>query len=215
MQSSYRSFITLTGVLLAASVLSISEAQAQYYPAQPHYRPTARVAVYPRGLYFGAGIVGTRIVDQSGGSEVLDHGAGATLYTGLRLNRTLAVEAGWMGTLHNPEQVRTSFGEDTDYLVLNGFTVDAKIYLNAVSQAMEPFLQGGVGVYLLDSSYFGSQSVGTGFQAGGGFDFRTGRHLALGVRILYRGMAMGPPERAESDTYVSAVTAEGNLTLRF
>lgn len=219
MKHTNRILITLTSALLFSTLFitfSESQADAQYYQARPHYRPHARVvAVYPKGLYFGGGLIGTRILDQSGGDEVLDSGAGLTLYTGLRVNKTLALEAGWIGTLHNPENVQTNFGEDTDYLVLNAFTADAKIYLGAQTGQLEPFIQGGVGLYLLDSTYFGTQSLGTGFQAGGGFDFRVGNHVFLGTRVLYRGLAMGPPDGVENDTFVSAVTAEGNLTFSF
>ena len=46
--------------------------------------------------------------------------------------------------------------------VLNGFTGDAKIYLDSSNPVAEPYLQAGLGLYLLDSTYFGTQSVGTG-----------------------------------------------------
>ena len=216
MKLSHRIAITLTSAVLFGAILSTATAHAQYYSSRPYYRPHSRVvAIYPEGLYVGGGVIGTRVLDQRGGAEVIDSGAGFALYTGLRVNRTLALEAGWIGTLHNPEKVQTNFGEETDYLILNGFTADAKIYLSTGIQNVEPFLQGGVGLYLLDSEYFGAQSVGTGFQAGGGFDFRVGGKVLLGARVLYRGMAMGPPDGAESDTFVSAATAEGNLTIQF
>lgn len=197
----------------SAMVSSTAEAQVTY-----HRRTRARVVavVVPRGLYMGAGVVATRILDQSGGDEILDHGGGLTLMTGVRVNRTLAFEAAWTATLHNPERVRTVFGDDIDYLALNGFTGDARIYLGrGSSRAVEPFVQAGLGLYLLDSTYFGTQSVGTGFQAGGGFDALVGDTVHLGVRVLYRGLAMGPPDRGTTDTFVSALTAEGNLTIRF
>jgi hypothetical protein len=194
----------------AAVLLSLSApAEAQ------RYRARTSVVIVPHGLYVGGGLVGTRIVDQRGGDEILDHGFGFTLYTGLRLNPRLALELGWLATFHNPERVRTSFGDDVDFLVLNGFTGDAKIFLDSASPSMEPYLQGGLGLYLLDSTYFGAQSVGTGFQLGGGVDFRVAPAMSVGVRALYRGMAMGPPERVENDTFVSALTLDGNLTVHF
>lgn len=218
MKTTRRIAVTITGAVVLAALSGLaapSSAQAQYYYARPYYRPHAQVVVYPRGLYFGGGLIGTRILDQRGKTELLDSGGGITLYTGLRVNRTLALELGWAGTFHNPETVQTTFGEDTDFLILNGFTADAKVYLGTQNQSIEPFLQGGVGLYLLDSTYFGAQSVGTGFQAGGGIDLRAGDHVLLGLRALYRGMAMGPPEGTDNDTFVSAMTLEGNLTFRF
>ena len=201
------------GAMLVCLIDS-SSAYAQYN--HPAYRPHSRSAVlYPKGLYVGGGVAATSILHQQGGEELLEGGAGLSLHAGLRVNRSLALEAGWIGTLHNPVAVNTAFGDDTDYLVLNGFTADAKIYLRSSNPRIEPYLQGGVGIYLLDSDYFGTQSVGTGFQAGGGLDFKLGRRVELGVRALYRGMSMGPPQQDYNDTYVGALTAEGSLGIRF
>jgi len=173
------------------------------------------MVVMPRGLYFGVGVAVTRILHQQGGDELLDDGGGLSLFTGLRLNRSVAIELGWTGSLHNPEKVTTPFGDDVDYLVLNAVTGDAKIYLGSESPRFEPFVQGGIGAYFIDSTYFGTQSIGSGFQLGGGFDFVAGDNLGLGLRALYRGMAMRPPDARSDDTFISAVTVEGNLTLRF
>jgi hypothetical protein len=193
------------------------DAEAQRYYRYHPARPRARVGVmvFPRGIYFGGGLTATRILAQEGGSELLEDGAGLTLYSGLRVNQSLALELGWMGSLHNPERVQTAFGSDTDYLVLNAFTADAKVYVQRDAIEVQPFLQGGVGVYFLDSDYFGTQSVGTGFQLGGGVDFYTRSNVVLGLRALYRGMAMGPPSEDYNDTYVSAATVEGSLTFQF
>jgi hypothetical protein len=160
-------------------------------------------------------LVATRILDQKGGAELLDNGAGLTLYTGLRVNRHLALEAGWLGTLHNPERVQTAFGPDTDYLVMSGLTADAKVFVGNSTPNFEPFVQGGVGLYLVGRDSIGTESVGTGFQVGGGFIYRAGDHVELGIRALYRGMAMGPPEGLDNDTFVSALSMEGNLGFRF
>lgn len=202
-------------IALVAGLFHSSDASAQSYN-HPAYRPHSRAAVeYQRGFYFGAGAAGTRILAQDGGNELLEDGVGVALYAGLRVNRSLALEAGWMGTMHNPVSVDTGFGEDTDYLVLNGFTADAKVFLNVSNPRLQPYLQAGVGLYLLDSTYFGTQSVGSGFQAGGGLDFQISRRMDIGAHALYRGMAMGPPDVDYNDTYVSAITLEGRVNFRF
>ena len=208
-----RTRLTLVALALALGPFLAAPAAAQtyYYPA----RPARSVLIYPKGLYVGGGLVLSRILSQDGGAELLENGGGVTLYTGLRVNRVLALEAGWTGTFHNPEAVDTGFGEDIDYLVLNGLTADAKIFLNTTADNLEPYLQGGVGLYLLDSTYFGAQSAGTGFQLGGGAVTRLGEHLELGARALYRGLAMAPPDGGRADTVVSALTLEANLTVRF
>jgi hypothetical protein len=233
-----RSTAMLLAALAAFATLGAasSDAEAGRYvrvrPARPHGH--VHVALYPRGLYVGGGLVATRILGQSGGDELLEDGFGLTLFTGIRVNNALALELGYLGTLHNPQKVQTTWGNDVDYLMLNGVTADAKIYVggnrNDSAAAMQPngqpastgggtkvqpFVQGGVGLYVLDSTLFGTESVGTGFQLGGGMDIELGSHLDLGVRALYRGIAMGPPERVENDTFVSAVTVEANLGLRF
>lgn len=199
--------------MIAIVTLEQGEASAQYRYRRA--RPAASVVIVPHGLYVGGGLVGTVVADQQGGPEYLDNGGGVSLYGGIRLGRVLALELGWLGSFHNPQTVDVGFGPETDFLVLGGVTADAKIFFQTRSQAGEPFIQGGLGVYFLDSENFGTDSVGTGFQLGGGYNFFVGRNLDLGVRALYRGMAMGPPESNLDDTFVSAVTLEGNLTVHF
>ncbi len=195
-------------------------AEAQRYVRRGGYRHhhghgRVGVAFVPYGLYVGAGLVGTKVLDQNGGPELLGDGGGLTLFAGLRLGQLLALEAGWVGTFHNPETVQTNFGPDTDYLVLSGFTADAKIFLGQPGQQIDPYLQAGLGLYLLDSTFFGTQSTGTGFQAGGGIDIHLLPFLDLGGRVLYRGIAMGPPDSTQNDTFISALTGEANLALHF
>lgn len=213
------SMLACAGVLLASTTAEAG----RYYRSRHHhrpyyspYRPQAHVGVFiPWGWYVGGGLAATRVLHQQGGEELLGDGGGVTLYTGLRVHPVLALEAGWMGALHDPRS--ESFAED-DALILNAFTTDARIYLPGAVEAesaFEPYLQAGLGLYLLDNSSFGEQSVGTGFQLGGGLDATLGPNFQLGARLLYRGMAMGPVEAAYTDTYVGAVSGEVNLTLRF
>lgn len=198
----------------ALVLMSSSQAEAQYR-ARGHGHGHVSVAFFPPGVYAGAGLVATKILSQHGGQELLDNGAGLSLFMGIRLNPRLALEGGVTSTFHNPERVQTAFGDDIDYLVLNAATVDAKVFFPGQDKRLVPFAQGGLGLYLLDSDYFGTQSVGTGFQLGGGFDFNLGSNVDLGLRALYRGISMGPPESSQDDTFVSALSAEANLSLRF
>ena len=171
--------------------------------------------MYPSGPYVGAGLVTNRILDQSGGPELVDSGSGLALFGGWRLSQRLALELGWMATFHDPGPGAVDFGPDAGYLVLTGYTGDAKIYLGEDEQRIEPYLQAGVGLYLLESSDEGEQSVGSGFQAGGGVDFHVASHVDVGLRVLYRGIAMGPPQSDEEDTFISALGGEANVSLRF
>lgn len=215
----HRSTLVLASL---AAVLFIGAGTAdagRYYVrgrGRVYVQPQAAVVVYPRGLYFGAGLLGNLILSQEGGDELLDNGGGLSLFAGWRLGQRLALELGYMGSFHNPAEVNTSFGNDVDYLVLSGFTGDAKIYLGDDPMAPSEFyLQGGLGLYALDSTYFGTQSVGSGFQLGGGVDFHVAPQVDLGLRGLYRGVAMGPPNERDDDTFISGVTLEGNVAFHF
>ena len=198
--------------LLVAGWANYADAQ---YRSRGHSRGHVSVAIFPPGLYAGAGLVGTTIVGQAGGPELLEDGAGVSLFMGIRVSPQLALEGGVTSTVHNPERVQTAFGSDVDYLVLNAATADAKFFFPQGNQRVTPYAQGGLGLYLLDSDYFGTQSVGTGFQLGGGFDVALGPGLDLGLRALYRGISMGPPDTYEDDTFISAISAEANIGLHF
>lgn len=213
------SMLACAGLLLASTTAEAGRYYRSRHYHQPYYGPYApepHVGIFiPWGWYVGGGLVATRVLHQQGGEDLVGDGAGVALYTGLRVHPMLALEAGWMGALHDPRS--DSFGED-DALILNAFTMDARIYMPPNDQArpsFEPYLQAGLGLYLLDNTNFGEQSAGTGFQLGGGIDGNLGPHFQLGARLLYRGMAMGPVESEYTDTYVGAVTGEVNLTVRF
>ena len=185
----------------------------------PYGRPAPRpyvTAIYAGDpiWYVGIGGFGTRILGQSGGPEELNSGGGLSVYAGVHVSRALSLELGWMGSLHNPAPVSTWWGPETDYLVLEGATADAKIHLGGFG-GLVPYLQGGVGLYWLGSDHFGADSVGAGFQLGGGLDLWLSRSVSLGARVLYRGIAMGPPDANFNDTFINALTAEGTLAVHF
>jgi opacity protein-like surface antigen len=221
---------TLCAILAFASALAAfvalpSEADAhrvRVYPARPRARVYGAGAfvIAPHGWYGGVGLVGTKILDQRGGPEHVEDGGGLTIWGGIRFNERLAVELGWMGSLHNPATVTNGYWAESDYLVLEAFTADAKIHLDR-SGNLDPYLQGGIGVYVLGREHFGIDAIGTGFQLGGGFDYWLGDNWSLGLRVRYHGISMAPPDdcagcgSSGDNTYISAVTAEGNLGLHF
>ncbi len=214
----FRLALTCLLVLVIGLLVAPAQAHAQYRHnarGHGHARGHFGVAIFPPGLYVGAGLVGTKILGQSGGPEILEDGAGVGLFTGIRVSPQLALEAGVSSSLHNPKSVQTAYGSNVDYLVLNSATADAKIFFPSSASTLTPFAQGGVGLYLLDSDYFGTQSIGTGFQLGGGFDIELGPGVDFGLRALYKGISMGPPESTLDDTFISALSAEANLALRF
>jgi opacity protein-like surface antigen len=209
--------VTLIALLLA-TVAGAGTAEARHghrrmrlYPRRPHMH--LGLAVAPTNWYGGAGIVGTRIMDQQGG-EPLESGGGMAIWGGLHVNHRLSLELGWLGSMHNPTRVNTWYGPETDYLLLEAVTADARVHLDR-SGDFDPYLQGGLGFYFMGRESVGADAVGTGFQLGAGFDFWLGEHVTLGLRALYRGIAMGPPDGAENDVFVSAATVEGSLGLHF
>ena len=164
----------------------------------------------------GLGVVGTSILDQTGGPEVLEPGGGVSLWAGVHLSDALSLEIGWLGSFHNPADVDTWYGPETDFLVLEGVTADARIHLTRGGSVFDPYIMGGVGLYWLGSEHLGMDSVGTGFQAGGGFDLWVSPVVTLGLRARYHGIAMGPPDGdGENDTFISAATVEGSIALHF
>jgi hypothetical protein len=202
------------GLAIASSAAS---AQPPGRAGRNPYDGYARVdvVVAPDGLYLGAGLVATRVVGQSGGPELIDSGSGMSLFGGLRMSHRLALEIGWVVTFHDPDTMDFNFGSGTDHLVLNGFTGDAKIYLGRPGDRVEPFVQAGLGLYLLDKTYVGARSNGTGIQGGGGLELHIAQYVDVGLRGLYRGITMSPPRSGADDTFISALGAEANLVLRF
>jgi opacity protein-like surface antigen len=170
--------------------------------------------VGPSTWYMGMGIIGTSILEQTGGPEELQGGGGLTLWAGLHLNQVLSLEVGWLGSFHNPTTIGTWYGDDVDFLVLEAVTADARLHLSR-GGGFDPYLQGGVGVYFLGSETFGMDSIGTGFQLGGGFDIWVGNAVTLGLRARYHGIAMGPPDGGDNDTFINAATVEGSIALHF
>ncbi len=79
--------------------------------------------------------------------------------------------------------------------VLTGVTGDARVYLSR-----HAFAVGGYGIYGLDAG----DDIGSGFQIGVGID-----RGWLAARAVYRGIDLG------GETFVSAVTADAGITLRF
>jgi hypothetical protein len=211
-----------TASLMALALVAVAPAaQAQtYYAPRPAYAPyygppTVVVRPRPDWWYAGVGVVGTSILGQSGGPEQLQSGGGLSAWIGVNVARELSLELGWLGSFHNPATIATYYGPTTDYLVLDGLTADAKVHLGR-SGIIDPFLQGGVGLYFLGSQHSGyADSVGPGYQLGGGVDFRVSPIVSLGARALYRGISMGPPDGTVDDTFIHALTVEGSLAFHF
>jgi hypothetical protein len=199
-------------------VLGLAGGQgAAHADAASPYAGDVRITVVapPTGLYLGASAVALAVLDESGGPDLLSSGTGLRLFGGWRLGGRLALELGWMSTFHDAGEADADFGSDAETLSLIGFTGDAKIFLGRLSERTEVFALGGVGFYLLDSEYLGARSIGSGFQAGAGVDVHLSPDVDLGGRAIYRGIALGPPDPDDDDTFASALGLELGVALRF
>lgn len=197
-------------VALAVAASSPARAEPRRGPDAGYAR--MRVVSPAVGLYVGASLVGTAIVDQSGGPDLLASGTGLRLLGGWRLGHRLALEIGWATTFH---EAKADFGPGADTLTMSGFTGDAKVYLGVGGERVDPFVQGGVGFYLLGGSHLDGGSAGSGFQVGPGIDLHLGADVDITLRALFRGVAMGPPDPRDDDTFLSALGAEAGVSLLF
>ena len=198
----------LPTLLVAASMLAIApESVAQ---SMTGYRN--RVAQYqksggqvPFGWFFGVGGSGVAVRGQVGGPERLEGGPGGTIFGGLHLHPNAAVEFSWTESYHNPAVVDTWFGETVDYLVLDGLSISARVYLGRMLYIATPYLVAGVGGYSLSSTNFGLDSTGTGFHVGLGCDFWPTSWWAIGLRLQRRSISFDPPAGASDDFVVTTM----------
>ncbi len=172
-----------------AKISNMDLGQPRYRPAPPRRRPRRRNRSSKPGLaYVGIGGLGLFNLSSGGGvTELIQSGGGFTLFAGARTSPYVALEVGLTGTVHDftPENPNNT----SENGVLEAATIDGKIFLAPESVRFEPFLQAGVGYYVLSSDLFVSTQLhGMGLQVGGGVDIRLNPGVALGVRGLYKGI---------------------------
>jgi hypothetical protein len=188
----------------------------RYVPAP---RPRRVVADDRAGMYLGIGLLGDFVTD--GGSDLsrlLNTGGGLDVFLGLRFGPAFALEFGMLGTVHSTDEQLHLEGQ-YERGVMNGCTLDAKIFLLPDSVRVEPFLQIGAGAYAFyQEGYAANEFTGGGFHAGGGVDLAISSALAFGVRGLYKGVYLDNATEwypATESLYVNQFTVEGNIQLRF
>ncbi|HZS39725.1 MAG TPA: outer membrane beta-barrel protein [Polyangia bacterium] len=199
---------TLSIVVLGAfAALSLAPrpARAEFVYVRPAPNPFAR----PH-FYMGAEVVGVAVVGETGPRSFLDHGGGFNLFVGGRINRVFALELGWQPTFHNNQT--DIFGERVSTVGLDALTVDGKFY--PLYGPIQPYLTVGAGLYLLGDN-FSVLAEGPGYQIGAGIDFWITRHVSLGLKAQYRGVALVDYDVFRDNTYLSLITGSGNLTVRF
>jgi hypothetical protein len=198
-----RSPLLLTLVFLVG-LGGVATAQTVYVIRESN--PYAR-----RHVYLGAEAVGSVLVHQTG-PEIFSHGGGINVFLGGRVDKRVAIEAGWSPVFHqSPPDTTVTF--TNQHLALQAATLDFKIY--PVLGRLQPYVTFGPGAYFLTEwtmRYFGG---GVGFQAGGGFDVWLGRHGALGFKAQYRGAGIFDYDPRGTTSYFSMITFSGGFTGHF
>ncbi len=204
--------VAILALLVSASVAS--DAQAEGYRERVRFAENNHLEP-PPGWYLGFGAHGTAFVRQTGGPEVLQRGAGASLFGGFHLVPRATLEFGWTESFHNAADIETGFGTQVDYLVLDSWTIGSRVYLRGMASDVSPYLQVGLGLYALSSEYFGLESSGTGFHIGIGSDIWLNDFLTIGGRIRYRSIALGPPSANYDDTFLTTTLLEVGIGFHY
>lgn len=219
----------------ATSVLKTYRPPPVYRPVprRPYYRPVPRrvyvapvytprprrpvEVVYNPHFHISIGVNGTSVLSSDGSrlTEGLDTGGGFDIGIGWRLG-AISLDASWMMSFHNAGQLGAN-----DEATLGTLALDARFFLSDRSHALQPYLQLGVGLYVLGRDSWDSEGLtGVGVQVGGGVDFYVTKHVSIGGKLLYRGAHLDNSDSTWSgfpseSTWLSAFTYGGDLKFHF
>ncbi len=212
--------VLYTGLLVTAPLVHAEEGEPVYPHryTHPYSHDDPALTARPRNpyardhFYLGAEAVFIGVAHETAQREFLRSAGGFDISVGGRVHRRLAIELNWMSTFH--EDRTTLFRGSAEALMLNAVTLDFKIFVWYRGR-VQPYVAVGGGAYFLGKGYTNLDTLGPGFEAGGGIDFWLWRHLSLGVKAQYRGIGMLDYKVFHEESYISAVTLGGDLTARF
>ena len=170
-------------------------------------------------IYFGVGGIGNYFFNgASDASRVYNGGGGIDLMFGARFNRLFALELNYFAAFQSTERSGATQQVIND-AQLHGITLDGKIFVAPGLSRIEPYVQVGVGAYIL-SELFREELSGFGFQAGAGVDIRLTDNLALGVRGLYRGFYVDNSSNnyyaiATESAFLNTISGEAYVQFHF
>ena len=149
----------------------------------PRYVPVRRRVLRKR-FYFVLGSASNFVAPQEGSSlsQILGQGGGFLVSFGRRLSSRLATETTLFMTFH---QAGPSLNFDSAVLI--GISADAKLFLLPWATRLEPYIQLGLGGYVMARDGIQDPLEGFGFQAGIGVDYRLSSTFSLSAKLLYRG----------------------------
>ncbi len=206
----------------AAQLSTAGNAPVLFGDAGPRYRMHA---------YAGGQLMGIGALDQSAGDDeayLSRFGGGIGLFGGVRLSPHWSVEGNWTFALHD-EALRGPQGGDGHFesIYLMTVTADVKVHL-PTNSPMEPYLQAGGGLLMSGAIHLDTReqqrpdsfSMGAVVNAGVGLDLWVTRHISMGARVLYRGMALGQPEdgiegRGPFRNFVHGISVDAFAAIHF
>ncbi len=215
----------------AAELVKGDADDASAHPAPyPHIHPRRRVvqvapaAPPPRynsrtGGYIGLGGLGNFFIQgEDEFSKIYRGGGGFDLFLGFRLNDFIAFEFGWLAAFQEVEQSTTSTTTLSSGAMQSVY-FDGKIFIVPSSERIEPFVQLGVGAYILSES-LNAELTGFGFHIGGGVDVRLSDFVALGLKLMYHGFYVDNSDRyyqqvPTESAFLNTVSIEGNVQFHF
>jgi opacity protein-like surface antigen len=171
------------------------------------------------GVYLGIGAMGNVFVDgDSDLSKVYNGGGGLGITLGGRFSRFFALEMAY-NILFQSTEVVTTTGPQINDAALQAISIDGKIFIAPGSTRIEPYLQVGIGAYLL-SETFTEELTGIGFDLGGGVDIRLNQHVALGLKALWRGFYVDNADSVyraipTQSAFLNTISGEAQIRYQF
>ena len=129
------------------------------------------------GAYFTGGVGLISVADQPRDLG-LEDGTGINLGLGYRLTPDLALEARFLGSLHDAQD-----NNARNQAALPGGSLNLKYFFPLGSDRLEAFAEGGLGIMNIESDT--EQIDGNFFDLGGGIDYRVSRETALGAKASF------------------------------
>ncbi len=183
-----------------------------YYP-----RPRREVEpVYNPIFHFGIGVNGTSAFGSDSAITDLGSGAGFDVSFGWRIASAFSLDFNWMMSFHDGSDMAAG-----DEAALTHLSIDGRFFLTDRSRQVQPYLQAGIGAYILGrDSWQYDTLTGVGFQLGGGVDIYLSRHVSIGGKLLYRGAHLDNAEDAwpqfpTESAWLNALTYGGDLKFHF
>lgn len=202
----------------SAQILDIGGTPVLYGQAGDRHRMHA---------YMGGQLMGIGALAQSAADDeryLSRFGGGIGLFGGVRLDPLFALEGNWTFALHDEVGGQQ---QDLDSIYIMTVTADLKVHLPTAGP-MEPYAQVGGGLLLSGGIYLDDRnidlpdtifSVGATFTAGVGLDIWVTRHICMGGRVLYRGLALGEQREERQDVtirnYIHGISVDAMASIHF